>query len=530
MKTILAAPYLRIDRIVPRAGLIAVHASSLQRGVNCPSCGILARRVHSWYQRVFADLPWAGVAVRLSLTVRRYFCDVPACPRKVFCERLPELAAPYARKTRRLADLLQVIALIAGGEAAARIISAVGLEVSPDTLLRLSRSASPPPSTGLSVIGVDDFATRRGQRYGTIIVDHEQHRIVDLLPDREAATLTAWLRAHPGITVITRDRAPAYADGARQGAPAALHVADRWHLLHNLTEAVERFLQTKHAELKRIAKTILPTTEPAVAPVADSPRTRLTQWNERRQSRWQEVHRLAAQGLPIRQIGIELKMHRRTVRLLLRSDSCPERHIPSSRRTILDPWQEHLQRRWEEGCHSAAELWREIKEAGFKGSQSMVRHFVARWRAVSASGAKPSTAAGRPGRFVASARNCVWWLLKTDEELRPEQLKFVGSLCTDNPEIAELRTLAQSFSEIVRTHDSEGFRQWISKASHSVSREVAGFASGLTRDLAAVEAAIASRWSNGPTEGHVNRLKTIKRSTYGRAKLDLLKARLLCSP
>ncbi|HWQ35239.1 MAG TPA: ISL3 family transposase [Blastocatellia bacterium] len=385
MKTLLVAPQLlKLDRIVSQAGSVTLFVRSIQAQALCPDCRQPAVRIHSRYERTLADPPWEGIAVMIRLQTRRFFCDQAECPQQIFCERLPELAARYARKTLRLNETLRLIGLLVGGEAGAQIAGELGLSVSPDTLLRRIRSVAAPEMTTPKVLGVDDWAKRRRQQYGTILVDLERHRVIDLLPDREAGTLADWLKLHPGVELITRDRAAAYAEGARLGAPDAIQIADRWHLLKNLTEAVERFLQARHAELREAARQISGKQSGAIAAAAVEPETRrppkLVLWNERRLQRYEEVRQLWQQGASIKRIAEHFGMHRQTVRMLIRAETCPERLKPRKRASFIDRHVAYLAQRWAEGCHSAADLYQELLTRGFQGSSSLVRHFVAQWR------------------------------------------------------------------------------------------------------------------------------------------------------
>jgi transposase len=188
------------------------------------------------------DLPWAARPVRIRLTVRKVVCRSATCSRRIFTERLPDLVATYARKTSRLVTVLWAIGVALGGQAGARLAVHLRLPTSASTLLRLVRTALVPPIPALRVIGLDEWAWRRGHRSGTIPVDLISHRVVDLLPERSAATVAAWLAQHPSITVVCRDRSELYADGIRRGAPDAVQVVDRLHLVHNLRQALEAFL------------------------------------------------------------------------------------------------------------------------------------------------------------------------------------------------------------------------------------------------------------------------------------------------
>jgi len=240
----------------------------------CPLCAIPSSAVHSRYQRHLADLPWGSLAVHLHLTVRKFMCRTAACARRIFTERLPDLATPSARKTQRLIAALQAIGLALGGEAGARLAARLRLATSPSTLLRLVQAVLPPVPPPLQAVGVDEWAWRRGHRYGTILVDLATHRVVDLLPERSAAAVAVWLARHPSLTVVSRDRSALYADGIRQGAPQAVQVVDRFHLVENLREAVEAFLGTQRPALQAAAVRTAQALAAAADPVPVSPMDR----------------------------------------------------------------------------------------------------------------------------------------------------------------------------------------------------------------------------------------------------------------
>ena len=297
-----------------------------------------------------------------------------------------------SRRTGKLRDLQRYLALALGGQAGARLAGRLAIPASPDTLVRLaltrsfSETARPPPR----VLGIDDWAWIRGHRYGTVMVDLETNNVVDLLPDREAATVTAWLREHPGVEIVARDRAGAYADGVRQGAPAAVQVADRWHLLRNLGDAVQGLADKHSAAAGRIAQHVRAhlqasttvTQSPASTAVPPTPtgaeRASMAS-RARRQSRYEEAARLRAAGTSIKCIAAELGTERKTVRHWLQLGHAPSWKQPSSG-SMRDPFAGVLTRRWNEGCCNAAQLWRELIALGFRGRPSTVRHWVGKRR------------------------------------------------------------------------------------------------------------------------------------------------------
>ncbi|MDQ2102194.1 ISL3 family transposase [Azospirillum isscasi] len=527
---------LAVDQVSTEADRVAVTAHMRAAKASCPLCRRPSVRVHSRYMRHLGDLPWQGRIGELRLLVRRFRCATADCSRRIFAERLPTVAAPRVRRTRRLAEAQRTIALSAGGDSGARLSTRLAMPVSGDTLLRLIRAEPVPPVCEARITGIDDWAWRRGKRYGTIVVDLERNRPIDLLPDRQADTVATWLKARPGVEIVARDRAGAYADGVRQGAPAAVQVADRWHLLHNLTDALREVLTGHHRDLRAAARL-------AVSPVGEagpvgetgqeprsprsdeesSPPTRREQRSAAihaaRHARYEEVVALKARGWSQTRIAETLHLDRKTVRVWLRSGQPPAWRQPA-KGSRLDPFLDHLRQRWDGGCHNAAQLWREIRSRGFTGQRSIVRDWARLLRQTVRSAASMASTSWP----VPSRRRAAWLVIADEQEIDPTEQAFVSALIARSPELGRTITVTRAFRAMVRGQRAGELDNWLLTAEGT---PLAGFANGLKRDLAAVRAALSLPWSTGPVEGQISRLKTIKRMMNGRGGFDLLRHRVL---
>jgi transposase len=543
---VFSLPGFEITSTTTVESILTITALSNTPSARCPVCSAPSDRIHSYYTRTPRDLPVSTFAVRLVLHVRRFRCLEPDCPRKSFAERLPELVPVAAQRTLRLTQALERVGVALGGEAGARLCRRLAVPTSPDTLLRVVRRIQTPPAPTPRVLGVDDWAIRRGHTYGSILVDLEHHRPIDLLADRTAETFAAWLEAHPGVELISRDRSTEYARGARLGAPAARQILDRWHLLRNLSQAVERFLDRVRRRL--VALPLAPGSSPPQPSVFDRETRRSTteqaarqERRARRLSRFERVHELAAQGISRRQIAQKLKLSRTTVQFYLEQEQFPER-AQSRRPSKLDPYAPYLQERWDAGCHNGVLLWREIRERGFSGTRRLVSNWVVlrRERLLgrhSGFGRRPAL----PEQLTASSqtapkgaehpalpppRQLVWVLLKEARELSVEEMELLKRLEQDR-EFQVVFELSRRFRQLVRTKQPDLVEPWLSDAMTSTVPEIRNFASSLAREKAELLAALELPYSNGQVEGQVTKLKLLKRQGYGRAKLDLLRQRLL---
>ena len=416
------------------------------------------------------------------------------------------------------------------------------------TVLRLVKATSMPEAPAPVHVGVDDWAMKKGCSYGTIVVDLDRHRVIDLLPDRTAATLAAWLEQRPGIRVLARDRSTEYARGASLGAPKALQVADRWHLLANMRQAVERWLHGAHARLQRLPPVIgstplVPRRERAF-PRSGSEREAGTQSRTRWKAVYDEVRRRHAGGETLLGIARTMSLARATVRKYTTADAFPARLPHGPGPSLLDPHLDYLLDRIGEGCENAMALWRELRERGYPGTSRQVHRFVAERRSKpTRSGRKPrGEAMPAPGTpavepSLPNARQLAWLLIQKTSALDDAATVVVARVEQDAT-ASVVADLARRFTALVRASGvgrtaapgrdaAADFDAWITTAKDCSAPAIATFASGLDGDAAAVRSALTEPWSSGQAEGQINRLKLIKRQSYGRAGLDLLKRRLV---
>ena len=477
---------VQIEGIHPDGDDLTIILRTNREAVPCPDCGQLAVGVHSWYQRTLADLPWQGVAIRFLLKTRRWFCQHPACSRSIFTERLPALVDVYARRTNRLADVVEAVAFALGGEAGHRLLLTLGLSLSPDTMLNVIRSSALPPSSPPRVVGIDDWAWRRGDRYGTIIVDLERHRVVDLLPNRDPETVIAWLQGQPQIDVIARDRGQGYIEAATLGAPQALQVADRWHLVHNLYAVIEEVLLSKRSVLRAAAQAGTGEPEASEAPgdptsgpiMPNRPGRRTQQAEERSQqrhermvARYEAIRRLHLAGADVADIARRVGVSRQMVYRYRKLEEPPERRQPVRRKTALDPYVPYLLERWNEGCHNGMKLWREIREQGYPHTATVVGRFVAQLRRDEAAGRPAGTMARQRAAPVPTARHVAGLFLRRPAKLTNDQQGYLAE------SLDQMVQLTQSFTMMVRKRTGQELETWIDFG------RIRRFAAGLEKDL-----------------------------------------------
>jgi transposase len=527
------------------ATLITLHVTSTQKGMPCPVCAVFTPRVHSRYTRTLADLPWGVARVRWQLRVHKFVCANAQCPRRIFTERLPDVVAPWARRTRRLAAWLIASGLALGRAAGVRLSRRLGCTISRQPLLCLIRRLPLSRERTPQVLGVDDCAFRKRQTYGPVLIDLERRQPVAVLPDREADTLAQWLRAHLGVEIIARDRAKAYADGARQGAAEATQVADRFHLLHNLVDALDHVFQTHHQALAAVNDAIrrqgVPLADGTMAAAVPSPpptgQEKTAQRRARRVALHQQVWALHDRGWPGHAMATHLGIGKKTVFRYLRTTALPERRRRrDGGHSVLNPYNPYLLERWNAGCHDALHLCGELQRRGYPGSYATVARYAQRLHQALGQAPQPRRrrltlpVVAEPHQRLLTARQAAWLVVRHEELRTKDDAQQLAQLCAPHADVAEAIDLAQDFAQLVRQRHPQQLEPWLARAAKSAVGAWQRFAKGVRDDDDAVQAGVTLPRSSGPVEGQITRVKLLKRQMFGRAGLALLERRFVLAP
>ena len=537
---------LRAHTVEDTGHAVMIIASCRAEAACCPRCGQESGRVHGGYARMVADGAAGGRPVLIVLRVRRFRCPNPECPAVTFAEQAGGLSERYRRRSVPLLGMLAGFGLELAGRAAARLAGTLGIAVHPATVLRLVAAAPEPEVTAApEVLGVDDFALAKGQVYGTVLVDMRTGDVIDLLPDREAASFQAWLAAHPGAEVICRDRAGNYAEGARDGAPEAIQVADRWHLWHNLAEYAEKTVAghrgclTDHPADGDDAPDTAGTPEqeppgqelpgqPAGAQVppdgsldACGRERRLV---ARTRERYAEIHGRLDAGQSLSAISRATRLDRKTVQRFARAGSAEQLlGKATSRESKLDKFTPYICQRWNQGVTDAAALHAELQQQGWAGSVQTVRRYVRPFR--------QALAAPDPAPAVPKTRQITRWLLTRPDHLQPgeqAQLQAIRARC---PHIDALAGPVTAFAEMMAARTgSRDLEAWLAAVEADDQAGLRSLAAGIRHDQEAVTNGLTLSWNSGRVEGTVNKIKMIKRQMYGRAGFALLRKRVILHP
>ncbi len=527
---------ITITSIHPSTTELVIRVACQALSMPCPECHQPSTRIHGNYERTVADLPCAGRNVLLLLTVRKFVCTTPTCPHKIFTERLPGLVSSYGRMTLRLIVLVQSLGLVAGGQMGTRQADRTGITTTPSTLLRHLMRLPAPVTRAVRVLGVDDFAWKKRFTYGTIMVDLERRKIIDVLADRESATVEAWLKAHPEIDVVSRDRGKEFAKAATLGAPQAQQVVDRFHVVKNFSEVLREILGHCRAEIRQ-GEAPVPQLEKAKEEHT-RPLPTVAMWQQRTPIRVKKVHQarqasrddryeqmtiLRAQGLTQKEVAKRMGMSEKAVRTWLKRGAAPTNERKFRRRSIFDPYAAYVLQRWQEGTREAKQLYEEIQAQGFPGTVRIVQRFVQALRD------EPEKISLGPATAVErfSANAATWLFIRDPAQLTAEKLAELELICQYSETARLTYALTQQFLTMLRLRRGQEFERWLEAVETSQIAELRRFAHSLCQDKDAVVAGLTLSVSNGPVEAQVQKLKLVKRSMYGRAKLPLLRQRLL---
>lgn len=492
-----------VGSVVVQDGVLVVTASTRDGPARCTGCAQASRRVHSAYVRHVADEAVGGRPLRIDLQVRRLYCENPGCPKTTFAEQVPGLTRRYQRRTAALQRAVDAVAAALAGSAGARLLVVLHQVLSWATVLNcLMRIPEPSPAIP-RVLGLDEFALLKGQRYATIVIDAETGQRIEVLPDRKMETVTAWLREHPGVCAVCRDGAAGYAQAVTDADPDIVQISDRWHLWHLLSEAVRKDVAA-HS----------PCWAALGPPLHEGRRAATTR------ERWAQVHQLLDQGTGLLECARRLNLGLNTVKRYARHTE-PEQmvHAPQYRPTLVDPYREHLRkRRNEDPAVQPAQLLREIKQQGYTGSANLLVRYISQGRV-------------EADHAALSAKKVARLLLTDPEHLTKGQPELRHKLAAACLEMTALTGLISEFAALLTPEPANAARLdgWIAQAREADLPFLHSFVTGLERDRPAVEAAVTLRYHNGRTEGVNGLIKLLKRQTFGRASFRLLRHRILLS-
>ena len=484
---------------------------SIQHGSRCPACRHISCRIHSRYWRTLKDTPLHSMPVSLHVRARKFFCHQSDCHQRIFTERRPEWWNAYDRKTLRLAAFFRQLAFSLSAEAASCISSKYGAPLSGDAFLYLIRKEQLPAIAEPRVIGLDDWALKRGMRYGTIICDLERKRPIELLESRKEKVVSNWLKKHPSIRVSSRDGSTEYAKALSTGAPKAIQVTDRWHLFHNLNKRIDQFLKRKFP--LGISWKESTTTE-------SSPKSYDKILTESEEKKWQLIQQVQHQyrkGVRIADLCRTFSLNRKTVSRYVSMERPPQ--IQRKRTHSADPYYSLIVSLVKQDV-SRKRIFEVLQEKGYQKSFSTLKDYLHKLQKHQGNNKQSQTIHKVPRQKLHSY---LWSKLPDGQEKHAIDL-----LLKENVELRELQLLLDQFQQIMRIQrEPDALAAWIERTEKTGIKELNQFGHYLRSDWQAVQNAIVYQWSNGLVEGHVNRIKVIKRQMYGRANFDLLRLKVL---
>lgn len=540
IKRLIDIPKIRVSNIEFKPPIIHIYASLSGKRGKCPECKKYSYSVHDRYERRITDLPVFQYHSIMLLTVRKSRCHNDKCQRKVFTEQNDNIL-PYARRTERVTRLLSGIAIDMPTGSGHVLSEGLQIKVSRSALTRLAHQQPLPNIDTLKIVGVDDWAFRKGVNYGTILVDMEKSKPIDMLPTRDSEDLKAWLRNHPGIEIITRDRASSYSTAIDSICPDTVQVADRFHLLMNLSDALDTFFKSISPKISKLIKDktceILCDAE-AVSRQDSAIKKEFVeipapvQKPDSRQEVFNVVKKLQAQGLSRRKIGRELGISRNTVKLYFQQDILvPKSH---SKRTNIEIFSNYILSKMKTTGYTNMEIINDIRKMGYTGGNTQANQYISflkKTNGVTALNYVEQRRQPIPYIKRLSSRKLAKYIGHSLNQIEDvDHRNYMQVLFENMPILKRVRRLVRRFKKMLKTGEGQ-IQEWIKSIEHSKDKlpGIKPFAKGLKRDIKAVQNAIQLRWSNGPVEGHVNRIKSIKRQMYGRASFELLRRKVLLS-
>lgn len=522
-------PDFRVNKIVyDRGQTVVIEVASCQISSSCPVCNVKSTREHSSYSRRPMDLPILGRTVRLQLICHKFFCDNPDCTRTVFTERFEAFIKSYARQTARLKEALTVLAFASNSKIISKAAKKLSFARSPNTFLRIIRRTPIEVNANAILIGVDDWAYRKGNNYGTIICDHASHKPIDIFPGRTAQDFKKWLIENPNIVLATRDRSESYASALETICPGAIQIADRFHLAKNLLDALKDFTRRVLPANFRVAapKPICQSEVREETIEAPKEEGQISQRREEKRKVVARVKELRAEGKTLKEITETMKLTTNTVSRYIRLDEERASRRRSAKWHGYDEYNETLTDLVRQGKKSV-EIMKILRDKGVTAGISTIFRWVSELKNSGDRDNNSSKARPQPEEKWVKHYDMTGYLWSYKEKLKEEEELVLAEVISKFPLAHSVYDIVQKFRQILKTKDHQSLVSWIEEGIHSGIAEIAKFAKGLQKNFEEVRNALIFPYSNGLVEGHVNRLKMLKRMMYGRAKIDLLRQRVL---
>ena len=541
---LICLPKFRIKSIEQKNGNIMIFASIKSKRSQCLIRGHFSTAVHDHYHRKLSDLPAFQNTTTLVLKTRKFKCKNLKCNRKVFSEQTSHINR-YSRKTLRAWQVLNSLSIELTGKLGSTLSKQLFLPVSSSTITRIAHKQQLPIIKQPVILGVDDWAFRKGVSYGTVLIDMETSRPIDLLSSRDSANLKEWLKKYPAIKIVTRDRSGAYSSAINEICPDAIQVADRFHLLMNLSDALDKYFKSISKEIRKVIKD---KTDEILSLAANEDPCKNRDFKnqllmqaateskdipvDQRIYNFNKVKELQSKGTPIKRIATILKISRNTVRSYFIQETLSPRIHPRS--VNINLFSGYILSRLNIEGYKRNDIFDEILGLGYNGGRTQAFDYINKLRLeYSLTTLDNNEVQQKMIPYVKSlnSRKLAKYIGGSMSDIEdPDEKSCMKTLIENLPELQIVRKLVRIFRTMIKC-GSGNITRWIDFIKRS-KRKLSGlksFAYGLSRDINAVQNSIRLPWSNGTVEGHVNRIKSIKRQMYGRASFELLRRKVILS-